>query len=229
MNDLKIDKLFHEKLVSFEVQPSNDAWNRIEANAPKKKTRSIWYFAVAASLTIILASVYLLLNNDSIEETGINNNQIAVLDQTPNPLSIEESQPFIENTRKEIVVLDKNYKTTTNSVATHVVSTMIIHNEKNTLEIADVTNYSKSELNFTLHRRTPELNLVNAQLIPEPELLPEYGTDLTLPENESGLRKMYEYAKRVKNGEENPIDLRKAKDDLFAMAKNIKFNQSKVN
>ena len=44
-------------------------------------------------------------------------------------------------------------------------------------------------------------------------------------ENKFG--KYYMYA--VKNGEEELPNLRKAKNDLFAMAKNIKFNQSKPN
>ena len=219
---MNIDKLFHEKLTSYEVQPSTEAWSRIETAIPKKQNKSIWYFAAAASVTIVLASAYLMLQTNTIEDLSINSHQIVTLDESPVPNSITEASPVLDKKIEERIEEKKTAKTT-NSVSESIAIA------KSTSESMIIKEYSISELHIPLDKRTFELNLDYAQLMPEFESLPENKTDLTLPENESGFRKVYEYALRVKNGEENPVDLRKAKEELFAMAKSIKFNQSKTN
>ena len=85
--------------------------------------------------------------------------------------------------------------------------------------------------NVPLSIQKQDFEIVTASIGFDPsfELIPTADMDIDLS-HESGFKKAYQYAKRVKNGEEPLFDLRKAKDDLFAMAKNIKLNnQSKPN
>ena len=78
----------------------------------------------------------------------------------------------------------------------------------------------------SIRKNGPQIVNTTAQIKPDLHFIQVNETDLALPGNENGIKKAYDFALRVKNGEEDLIDLRKAKEDLFAMAKNIKFKQS---
>lgn len=225
MNDHKIDKLFHDKLVSFEVQPAIDTWNSLEPAIPKRASKTrLWYYAAAASLLLAFATTFLLLQTRTEHDPIFVENQVSSLSPAQEPVSKSTPALIIENDDQE---------TNRNAlVNTETTTPQRQHIHKSQLNITDNNNEEKefdpTQLN-DLSKRGPDLEPIYTQSIPDFRLLPEINDDLTLPENESGIRKVYTYAKRVKNGEENLIDLRRAKEDLFAMARSIKFNQSKTN
>ncbi|HEY0744626.1 MAG TPA: hypothetical protein VGD40_24330 [Chryseosolibacter sp.] len=53
------DKLFRDKLQSFQTPAPSGAWSRIEANLDKKNDKVLW-FRIAASLLLIAIATYLL-------------------------------------------------------------------------------------------------------------------------------------------------------------------------
>jgi hypothetical protein len=59
------DKLFRDKLQSFQTPAPSGAWNRIEANLDKKNDKILW-FRIAASLLLVAIAAYLLWPSNSI-------------------------------------------------------------------------------------------------------------------------------------------------------------------
>jgi hypothetical protein len=59
------DKLFRDKLQSFQTPAPSGAWNRIEANLDKKNDKVLW-FRIAASLLLVAIAAYLLWPSNSI-------------------------------------------------------------------------------------------------------------------------------------------------------------------
>lgn len=225
MNDIKIDKLFHDKLDAFESKPSLDAWDKINDNIKKKKGRSsIWLYAIAASLVLAFSSTVIWMNIQTgdisetflVENDGISNTK--EIDTYSNNSISDIQQPVV--TIQPAQVKDK--------IDININNTLPVENYISMDENTELHNLARPSEVIVIEKLEPELNLTHAQLNLDFNFLPENSTDLTLPENESGIKKAYEYAMRLKNGEESLIDLRKAKEDLFAMAKNIKINQSKT-
>ncbi len=59
------DKLFRDKLQSYQTPAPSGAWNRIEANLDKKNNKVLW-LRIAASLLLLAVAAYLLWPSDSI-------------------------------------------------------------------------------------------------------------------------------------------------------------------
>jgi len=226
MNELKIDKLFQDKLATYEVQPSTDAWNNIDTRIQNKSGgNKFWLYAVAASLVLILTSVFIWTNPDNGTELAQAENNISEsVIQIPIDNKISSVKEPATTTEQKIPITQKQEiqvsAFTSNEV---IIEDLDFANNEN----SEYLNTHSNSLNISFVKQGPELNLISAQYILDFQFIPVESMDLTLPKDEPGIKKAFNYAMRVKNGEENPINLRKAKNDLFAMAKNIKFNQSK--
>lgn len=59
------DKLFRDKLQSFQTPAPSGAWNRIENNLDKKKDKVLW-LRIAASLLLVAVATFLLWPTNSI-------------------------------------------------------------------------------------------------------------------------------------------------------------------
>lgn len=228
MNELKIDKLFQDKLATYEVQPSTDAWNKIDARVPNKRGgNKYWLYAVAASLVLILTSVFIWTNPENGTELAqAESNFSESVIQTPIDKSISAPDESVLTSEQGSATTQKQ------EIQLPVLTSNEVIIENFDYAKNDITEYLNSystSLNVSFVKQGPALNLISAQFNTDFQFIPVENTDLTLPQDENGIRKAFDYAMRVKNGEENPINLRKAKNDLFAMAKNIKFNQSKPN
>jgi hypothetical protein len=98
MAPIKIEDNIREQLQDREIQPSKDAWNKLEARlGPQRKqgiTRTAW-FAIAASFVgiLILASVFLNDNSTGQENQLVNQE---------NP-AIESKQSITEKQLEEVV------------------------------------------------------------------------------------------------------------------------------
>jgi hypothetical protein len=60
------DKLFRDKLQSFNTPAPSGAWNRIESNLDKKNDKILW-FRIAASLLLVAIAAWLLWPANSIK------------------------------------------------------------------------------------------------------------------------------------------------------------------
>jgi len=232
MNETRIDKLFDEKLASFEVRPSASAWGKIESGISKKdqsKGRYIWY-AIAASITLAITTAVLLTNKaDMNEDILARQNEIPENEEAFAVIEIEDQ---IQTTQisSEVSEVDAPGTILTKDIDQENWLT-VINPEIENFELAEKQDLLSpvSNVPLSIQKQNFKIVMVSVRFNPSFELIPisELAIEVT---HESGFKKAYQYAKRVKNGEEPLFNLRKAKNDLFAMAKNIKLNnQSKPN
>lgn len=72
-----IDAIFKEKLIDYQVVPSSEAWQKIEANLPSKsRSLKIYWWAAAASISGILIATFLLNSNS---KNPISENQLTTI------------------------------------------------------------------------------------------------------------------------------------------------------
>lgn len=242
MNEMKLDRLFEEKLGNIEVSPSAQAWEKLNAGISQKQTKksnkAIW-FAVAASIVVVLVSGVILINLSSndissqklISESATNETQELV------STSSEPKHEINQKGDSEIVVSatdnpsNQNMQTTADVVSiAQIGEEVLISDKMKDSPIEAIRENSDIEtIDLDLSPYTFEIVTASINIDSRIDLLAVQDLDVSI-ESESKLKQAYEYAIRLKNGEENLIDLRKAKEDLFAKAKSFKLNnQSKPN
>lgn len=89
------DKLFRDKLQSFQTPAPSGAWNRIEANLDKKNNKVMW-FRIAASLLLVAIAAYLLWPTNIADRTA---------PQPPLANKAKEQQVIKPEQKKEEVIL----------------------------------------------------------------------------------------------------------------------------
>ncbi len=105
MAPYKLEDNIREKLEAREIQPSTDAWKKLEAQLETKQPKRkavVWYY-VAASFVgfLILASVFFSRNNTEV------NNQI--VDQKLEQQNFEtESEIIPNNSKTEVIASEEN-------------------------------------------------------------------------------------------------------------------------
>ena len=119
MEPNKLDNQIREKLNSREIQPSAQAWDRLDAmltvSEEKKPKKGYGWFFVAASMLLFLGLGFFLFNSN--ETTEINNS-------TPIVTTINEAIDTVETNK-------------TNEISVENVKPVLVQNE---------VNYSKKEL-----------------------------------------------------------------------------------
>ena len=135
MEPNKLENQIKEKLNSREIQPSAQAWDRLDAmlsvTEEKKTRRPFGFLFIAASITILLTAGIFFLTQRSTEikpqnnvvTTEIKDTVQKSVNKTPNPL-IEENQ------KNKIVVSTQNKPTTDNQQPTTNSSGVSIINQK---------------------------------------------------------------------------------------------------
>jgi hypothetical protein len=87
------DKIFRDKLQSFQTPAPSGAWNRIEANLDKKKNKVLW-LRIAATLLLLAVATYLLLPPNSVTTSP---NEIAKSNHQKKSLN---TPPVVKNESK---------------------------------------------------------------------------------------------------------------------------------
>lgn len=118
----KQDNTIKQALANRKIQPSEAAWNKLEAmleqeEVKQPKRRLIWYY-VAASLVLLLSlSIVYLNNTDTIEPS---NNLVDTNNKNQTETKIEKSSEVIEKTPVDtnviVAIPEKKLKTETNEV-----------------------------------------------------------------------------------------------------------------
>lgn len=113
MEPNKIDNQIREKLNAREIQPSAQAWDRLDAmlavSEEKKPKKGYGWFFVAASMLLFLGLVFFLFNSN--ETTEINNS-------TPIVTTINEAIDTVETNK-------------TNEISVENVKPVLVQNEEN--------------------------------------------------------------------------------------------------
>lgn len=120
MEPNKIEKQFREKLNAREIQPSAQAWDRLDAMlsvAEEKKTRKPFGFLFIAASILVFITLGLFLFNQNGTEINTTNTVVGTetkIDTTQS--KIEKGQlPIVESQKQNEVVVTSDMQPTTNN------------------------------------------------------------------------------------------------------------------
>tara|TARA_R110002111_G_scaffold897_1_gene6536 strand:- start:1250 stop:2005 length:756 start_codon:yes stop_codon:yes gene_type:complete len=143
MAPIKFDEHIKEKLEGRNIQPSNQAWNklseRLEAQEKNKNYKGYWWLGIAASVIGVLFVVSQFFNNDIKIET------------TPkvveNPVIIKEdsNMQIANELDKNDAINIENVEKTTNTIKLKTESLIKINQVNEPVVVATTQNINKEE------------------------------------------------------------------------------------
>lgn len=106
MSNQELDKLFKNKLEDLKVQPSADAWSKIQKNSKEKQSSALFIKVAAAVVILAVFAGILWINNDEHRQNNtvaINNHPVAKKkENAQNKETKADSEPH------DVVQADKN-------------------------------------------------------------------------------------------------------------------------
>ncbi len=208
------DSLFQKKLGRLESQPSVEAWEQINElmQASKKRNHIHWYRSAAAVITMIAAVSIIFTQLDNEPANAISQiipNEINDNTTTGSLEAVAKKTPLTNTTDVDSQDLD-------NSSLTAPIEIAVNDSNNEVIEFIGLAteNYASSIASIRPSKPDVNVTLVALDLDFYPIFLPDVPKT-----DESRLTKVLNYAISVKNGEQNIINLKKAKQDLFTFAK----------
>lgn len=229
------DHLFHNKLENFQLKPSADAWNRIEAGLDKKSNKALWLKIAAGLLLLSIASVLIWkiqpaetdvlvettpeiksTTPERLQPTQPEETPVAAIDQNKKV----EQEKTEKKTNRNIPVYKKQsassdqqlavVEPTPEEIPVDVVQpeteTLIAEAETNTVEATETQNSTAVYIVMTA-------NEVNQKyLLPQPE-----DEATSEGKKSSRMQKLMGVAMNIADGDGPMGDLRQKKDELFAL------------
>jgi len=239
MSKHQVDNLFSEKLSNFEVQPLKSSWEAIQENLKDKKTnnngiRKIWYSAAAAVIFLTVVSTGLYFSMEAARAPGEVVSQETPILPSKNGLQAPPEQLVTRDLMDNpaVQVLDEDGQEPMELSALVEAEVDPVHSQKGShpaKEESVGTHHTEFVITghdaaiVTIRRATARIDDVSphwgTSMDWQMELMSTY--DLSYLDR-SRFARALNYAIRLKNGDEPLFDLRKAKNDLFDMAKNVK-------
>lgn len=217
----RIDELFKNKLANHQVAPSADAWQKVEAGLTKKNNAWVWRLAAAFVLFGLLSGAWYLWNTNSeaqpelVQQPSTPQKENTVLvqpeEQKQNLVAEVETKSESEQTKK---------KTTKTNTSETKKETQPEKAEKENVE-ESVVVISQTEVSVAENKTEPaparkpiviEFTLEPMPAVTEPPVVLASADD-----DKSGLQKILEKARDIKNGDSELGSLRDAKNELFAL------------
>ncbi len=216
----RIDQLFKDTLSEHKVSPSAEAWIKVQSGLSKTNEISIvWRLAAAFVLFGALVGAWSFLNNEEL----IKSVELAKTNKLSDPeKNLIEKQLELKTTttKPNITQIKKSEKRKT----TNVIKTEEQHSNS---EIIDMDNI---EWQTTIENAVIETKSVLFAQTSQPEkpVVIEFKLEsLTKPptveivqtheQENSGLKRILETARDVKNGDSDFGNIREAKNQLFAL------------
>ncbi|MDQ3395906.1 MAG: hypothetical protein M3512_17620 [Bacteroidota bacterium] len=234
-----IDKLFKGKLKGHEVAPSPAAWQNLQGKLnQKKKNRYFLYYKIAAAVLLVLIPAFAYISLVNQNDTGKSVDLVIVKAEKPDRYTSDNNAPK-PNQDKMIATVP-----TLNDEKEGLKNKVVLEKVKKLKKIAKSSNeqfISKTEITTkTDFNIESQLNLngdalvINEDPIPKTndveEPLPkititykkgtekEMMTEATPKEGDGNtIRKILRMAKEIKNSEITLHDIRKTKEELFAL------------
>lgn len=217
----RIDQLFKEKLSDHKVAPSAEAWMKVQSGLVKKnKLVIVWRMAAVLVLFGALIGTWYFLSPDETITTPqlTDKKEIVapendVIEKTIEPIqeSIKSgiAQTSKSESKKKEIPNDEIKKEIQNSVAENIVTNnQELPKQVEEVAIAKPVLVAQTEriekpivIEFTLEPIIQETTVATTQ---------------TLEEDNSGLKKILDAARDVKNGDSD-LSIRDAKNQLFAL------------
>lgn len=220
MND-RIDKFFNERIADHTMTPMPGAWAKVEANLSKKNKTIIWFRAAAALLFLeLLFGALIWIRTERIETatakitstTSSKEKVMAMKDSNETKeLKPEVKIKLKSNTkRKPLLTQIESIKETNNQAASEIEQTAIEEMD-NVIENESIAaNQSETKKPIVLEFRLDNIST------PEPST--KINTiEVADLDYKNGIQKAIGFALDVKNGESPIINLRQAKENLFAL------------
>jgi hypothetical protein len=209
-----IDQLFNKKLGELQATPSAEAWTKVEAGLSKKNNKVIlWRMAAVLVLFGLLTATWLYTTEtdqetQAISLTEANTESTSTGNELSIPVQAEtEKKNLQQNEHKSFNKL----KTRSTKVAVNTITEQAKEKEEVALVIdqnimvTETISVTKAEkpivIEFTLEAITTDTQQV-AQ---------------ASEEKNNGLKKIFDKALELKNGESDFGSLRDAKNELFAL------------
>jgi hypothetical protein len=209
-----IDQLFKKKLGELQATPSAEAWTKVEAGLSKKNNKVIlWRMAAVLVLFGLLTATWLYTTEtdqetQAISLTEANTESTSTGNELSIPVQAETEKKSLEqNEHKSFNKL----KTRSTKVAVNTITEQAKEKEEVALVIdqnimvTETISVTKAEkpivIEFTLEAITTDTQQV-AQ---------------ASEEKNNGLKKIFDKALELKNGESDFGSLRDAKNELFAL------------
>lgn len=241
----KIDQFFKDKLESHLLPPSEEAWAKVEANLSKKNNAIVWRIAAAILITGALVSIIIWSQQGSeknqqviTENKSQKNNQIKEKSK-PQISSVEKTNEIKSSPSKSPMVTslprsvsphaenksDRKEKIETEmwSVKTQTTAMSVSIVEKNKSSFAKTSEDKeniKQEATQPATIASTKQKPIKLEFTLE-DFSPEQPVATVTEEKSTGLKKVWELAREVKNGE-GPVH--EMKNELFA----FNFRKNKV-
>jgi hypothetical protein len=232
-----IDQFFKDKMEGHSLPPSQEAWGKVEANLSKKNNVASWRIAAAVLISGALISLLIWSQQDSVKNkpatvAGIlpkdnsirkkttaqnsSNNEKGKIESSDNKSSIKLSTSKIQ------ALPNQNKKDESEKVTPKTQTTIV---ETSDPKPAAVKETNKEEKINTEATRPATIASTKQKPIKLEFTLDDYSSDQPVAtvseEKNSGLKKVWNLAREVKNGD-GPV--REIKNELFAL--NFKKNKN---
>lgn len=218
----KVDKLFKDKLEGHSLQPSAQAWDKVEAHLGKKNKMVLWV-RVAAAIALLGLLVFAALNwTGSYEKTQ--HELVKEDDKTPKNDPVEEiKQPIakeeVKSQKKEVrsqkpVVRSQENVDTQRETRNPEPGTSVPESKAEE-PVAQIAVVEEPKKGITLSYTLPKKGITLTYSLPSVKK-PEEALDEPLVAKKTGFERVLEIANEVKNGD--PLaELREAKNDILAL------------
>ena len=175
MEPNKIENQIREKLNSREIQPSAQAWDRLDAMlsvAEEKKTkRSFGWLYIAASI-LVLATLGMFFFSQKNTEIQPQNNIVGTeikKDSVKNPTNVIQSSITVQKQENKIAVAIENKSTISNQQSININQRVSITNQKQSNQNKAQTGVAinqnqKSQTNPAINREKPIDYLINSDV-----------------------------------------------------------------
>lgn len=224
--EIRLDKLFNDKLATLEIRPPDDAWDKVHASLQTKAKRSriTWFASVAAAIAVLLTAA-LTWNTQFATVPASEQIRLETVQTMP---EYNRTQKITANTVEPVVSgsyteecsepVTRMENPPAMQARTYQASGVVVRDNEVNDKVLTEIHYENS---LQLERYGTYVETGYVML--KPEFIRKPLSDLPVHDNTS-LKRAFEYISKVKNGEKKLIemDLVKARKNLFAMAGNVR-------
>lgn len=211
----KVDKLFKDKLEGDALQPSAQAWEKVEAHLGKKNKMVLWV-RVAAAVTLlgVLTFVGFNWNGGGKKELVVRSQELEVRSQELGVRS-RESEPVVREAQEPKEIRKQPRQNKQPKLVTPMIEQQqevaIVPEPKLEME----PNVIETELTTQNSQATTQKGITLTYSLPPVKKLDARQEPQVAEQKKTGFERVIEIAKEVKNGDALG-ELRQAKDDIFA-------------
>jgi cytoskeletal protein RodZ len=224
----KVDKLFKDKLAEHSIQPSAQAWEKVEAHLGKKNRMVVW-LRVAAALAVMGLLTFVVVNrNRNYEETKqelvttqeVTKDEVIKDEGTKIPATTDET-PKAQSTKvkKQTAGSKVIIPAIEQPVEQIAVETGVRSQEPGdrSQESGDRSQKTEDGRQKTEAGRQTKKGITLTYSLPSIKKPESPAEPLIADEKKTAFERVLQIAKEVKNGDNALGDLREAKDQIFAL------------